>query len=103
MHRLDIDRAPGRLRRGTALSGDLGQFTVQYRGNYRSIVRWFVGPVPGTQKEKVFRFPDACLICHRSFKKLVATLDGGLTAGRNWSQMLYRIDLLRERFRAAVR
>jgi Enoyl-(Acyl carrier protein) reductase len=28
-------------------------------------------------------------------------VDGGLTAGRTWSQMLHRVDQLRERFRAA--
>jgi NAD(P)-dependent dehydrogenase (short-subunit alcohol dehydrogenase family) len=29
------------------------------------------------------------------------TVDGGLTAGRTWSQMLHRVDQLRERFRSA--
>jgi NAD(P)-dependent dehydrogenase (short-subunit alcohol dehydrogenase family) len=28
-------------------------------------------------------------------------VDGGLTAGRTWSQMLHRVDQLRERFRSA--
>jgi enoyl-[acyl-carrier-protein] reductase (NADH) len=28
-------------------------------------------------------------------------VDGGLTAGRTWSQMLHRLDQLRERFRSA--
>jgi hypothetical protein len=28
-------------------------------------------------------------------------VDGGLTAGRTWSQMLHRLDQLRERFRLA--
>jgi Enoyl-(Acyl carrier protein) reductase len=30
-------------------------------------------------------------------------VDGGLTAGRTWSQMLHRSDQLRERFQSAVR
>src|SRR5271166_6286300 len=41
---LDIDRAPSCLRRGVALCSDLEWFAIQHLGNYRSSVRWFVGP-----------------------------------------------------------
>lgn len=33
---------------------------------------------------------------------LTLVVDGGLTAGRTWSQMLHRIDQLKERFQSAV-
>jgi hypothetical protein len=38
--------------RGVALRSDLEQFTAQHRSNYRSIVRWLVGPARGAQKRR---------------------------------------------------
>jgi hypothetical protein len=53
---LDFHRAPGRFRRGAALSGDSGQFTAEHRGNYRPGLGWSLGPACRSE----FRFCREC-------------------------------------------